>query len=257
MKNSFARQRKTRKPLTKGAVRPVSLLGGLLRCGAFSLVLSSAAYAAFVVVNWSRYGRTERPSAGSDDELLDRFMPVYEVRARHQTRVSAPSETTLAAARELPLFQIPLVRGIIKAREWILGAASDERPLPPGLLNQAQALGWGLLAEIPGCEIVAGAVTQPWKANVVFRALAPGEFAAFDEPGYVKIVWTLRADPLGDAQSLFSTETRAVATDPDARARFRLYWSFFSPGMALIRCLALGPLKKEAERRFRRIHPPA
>ena len=28
-------------------------------------------------------------------------------------------------------------------------------------------------------------------------ALPPDEFAAFDDPDYVKIVWNLRADPLG------------------------------------------------------------
>jgi hypothetical protein len=100
-----------------------------------------------------------------------------------------------------------------------------------------------------------GAVTQPWKANVVFRALPPDEFAAFHEPGYVKIVWTLRVDPLGPAESMFRTETRAVCTDPESRARFRRYWSFLSPGIILIRWLSLGPLKVEAERRARESIP--
>jgi hypothetical protein len=65
----------------------------------------------------------------------------------------------------------------------------------------------------------------------------------------VKIVWTLRADPEGDAFSTFITETRAVATDLEARRRFRRYWSFVSPGIRLIRCLSLTPIKREAERR--------
>ena len=93
------------------------------------------------------------------------------------------------------------------------------------------ALGWGVLAEIPGREIVVGAVTRPWMAQVVFRALPPDEFARFHEPGYVKIVWTLRADPIGADESVFRTETRAAATDPSARIKFRRYWSFFSPGI--------------------------
>jgi hypothetical protein len=67
----------------------------------------------------------------------------------------------------------------------------------------------------------------------------------------VKIAWTLRADPLGSDASIFSTETRAIATDPTARARFRWYWSIFSPGMFLIRWTLLGPLAVEAERRAR------
>jgi hypothetical protein len=121
-----------------------------------------------------------------------------------------------------------------------------------GLLAQMKSLGWGVLAEIPGREIVMGAVTQPWKAEVVFRAVAPNEFAAFAEPGYVKIAWTLRADPIGPVESIFRTQTRAVATDAGARARFRRYWAFVSPGIRLIRQLILSPLKAEAEDLARR-----
>ena len=105
-----------------------------------------------------------------------------------------------------------------------------------------------MLAELPG-EVVVGAVTKPWEANVTFRAVPADQFAAFDEPGYVKIVWTLRADAIGDSESLLRTETRAIATDATARARFRRYWSFLSPGIILIRWAILAPVKRNAERR--------
>jgi hypothetical protein len=65
----------------------------------------------------------------------------------------------------------------------------------------------------------------------------------------VKIIWSLRADPLGAAESMFRTETRAIATDDFARLKFRRYWALASPGVALIRQASLGPLKAEAERR--------
>jgi hypothetical protein len=93
-----------------------------------------------------------------------------------------------------------------------------------------------------------GAVTRPWEANVTFRALPPDQFAAFTEAGYVKIAWTIRADPITATESLFWTETRAIATDPNARTRFRCYWSFLSPGIIVIRWALLGPVKKAAER---------
>ena len=113
-----------------------------------------------------------------------------------------------------------------------------------------EGIGWGVLADIPGREIVMGAVTQPWMADVVFRPLPPDEFVAFHEPDYVKIVWTLRADPLGATESIFRTQTRVITTDSVARAKFRRYWAFASPGTVLIRWALLGPLKTEAERRF-------
>lgn len=214
--------------------------------------VAAGAYAAYVGVAWCRYGRAAGVAPHQDaDSLLDRFMPVYEVREHHRIRVAAPAATTLAAARDLALFDSPVVRALVRARELVLGAAPDTRTRPRGLLAEAQALGWGVLAEVPDREIVVGAVTQPWKANVVFRALPPDGFAAFDGPGYVKIAWTLRAEPVGVDESVFSTETRVVATDPDARARFRRYWSVFSPGIILIRWVTLGPLKTDAERRAR------
>ena len=104
---------------------------------------------------------------------------------------------------------------------------------------------------MPGRELVAGAVTRPWEGDVTFQALPADEFAAFSRPGFVKIAWTLRADPVDDGTSVFRTETRAVATDATARERFRRYWAFASPGITLIRKLSLGPLKREAERRAR------
>jgi hypothetical protein len=86
---------------------------------------------------------------------------------------------------------------------------------------------------------------------VVFRALPPQQFLAFAQPDYVKIVWTLRADTIGANASIFRTETRAVATDTAARAKFRRYWSFLSPGIILIRWASLRPLRADAERRAR------
>jgi hypothetical protein len=140
-----------------------------------------------------------------------------------------------------------IVRAIFKARDLVLG--SEENPNPPsgGLVNLTKALGWRVLVEVPGREIVMGAVTQPWQPTPVFRGIPPEEFAAFAEPDYVKIVWTLRADPAGPSRSIARTETRVVATDAHARSAFRAYWACVSPGVALIRQVSLRLIKKAAE----------
>ena len=213
------------------------------------LGLAAVTYAAYVGAAWYRYGRVALPSHDEIDPLLDHFMREYEVAERHHVRVAAPPDITLAAAADTDLQQSVLVRGIIKARAWVLGAEPDAVRQPKGLLAEVQSLGWRVLAEKPGREIVVGAVTQPWLANVVFRGLAPDEFTAFHEPGFVKIVWTLRADPVGACESVFRTETRVATTDLTARKKFRWYWARFSPGIVLIRRVLLGNLKKEAERR--------
>lgn len=219
---------------------------GTLAAGAAAAL---GGYAACAAVAWCRYGRVPPPRHEQSDELLDRFMPAFDIVERHAVRIAAPAAVTMDAAREQNLLQLLPVRAIIRAREVVLGATPDDRQQPKGLLAATLALGWGVLAEVPDREIVVGAVTRPWEPNVTFRPLPPDEFAAFGEPGFVKIVWTLRVDPLDERRSIFRTETRAIATDAIARARFRRYWAFASPGIVLIRRLSLGPLRREAERR--------
>jgi hypothetical protein len=220
------------------------------------IALAAASYAAYVTVAWLRYGRPARRAGSAEtDTLLDRFMSAYEVSERHHVRVAAPAEVTLAAARDMDLLQSPLVRWIFRGRELVMGSKPDDHVRPRELLPLVQSLGWGMLADVPGREVVMGAVTKPWEANVVFRPLPSSEFAAFDEPGWVKIVWTLRVDPVGTDECVFRTETRVVATDREARAKFRRYWAFVSAGIVLIRWMMLEPLKVEAERRAHAAQP--
>jgi len=220
-----------------------------LKWTAGALGVAAGAYAAYAGTTWLRYGQPSHPGVNDVDPVLDRCMPVYDVAERHHIRVAAPAEITFAAACEQNLMAAPVVRAIFKAREIVLGSEPDTATHPRGLLALTKSIGWGVLAEVAGREVVMGAITQPWEANVVFRQLPPHEFVVFDEPGYVKIAWTLRADPIGADASIFRTETRAVATDAAARAKFRRYWSFLSPGIILIRRASLKPLRADAERR--------
>lgn len=212
--------------------------------------IAGFSYATYVTATWLRYGHPKRAPGQAIDALLDTFMRDYDVCERHRVAVAAPAEVTFAAAKEIELESSPIIRAIFKARELILRSKSDSTTRPSGLIEEMKSIGWGVLAESPGREIVMGAVTKPWDANPVFRALPPVEFAAFAEPAYVKIVWTLRADPRPDGGSIFRTETRAVATDRGARRKFRVYWSFLSPGIILIRAAMLPSLKAAAERNW-------
>ena len=129
-------------------------------------------------------------------------------------------------------------------------ANTIEKRTPTPLIDEIMALGWGVLAEEPGREMVFGAVTQPWKADVRFQSLPPEEFAPFADPGFAKIAWTIRVESLGPTTSRFSTETRVATTDADARRRFRRYWTMVSPGVRLIRQESLRLVRSEAERHY-------
>ena len=209
--------------------------------------LAAGLYATNAGLTWLRYGNPPSPASDEADQLLDQFIPVYEVVERHSVRVAAPAETTLLAACEMNLLGSAIIRGLMKAREMAMGGVAGDAHRPRTLLEQVKELGWGVLGEVPDREIVFGAVTQPWLANPLFRPLPPGEFAAFHEPGYAKIAWTLRADPIDLTASMARTETRVATTDPAARRAFRRYWSFVSPGVVLIRWLSLRLMKTQAE----------
>jgi hypothetical protein len=219
------------------------LAGGAALTAAFG-------YAAYAGANWARFGHADRSrSPDEQDPLLDEFMPLYDVVERHQISIAAPAAVALAAAREVNVFDSCLVRGVFRGREIALGSHPPDELPTAGLMSTALLIGWGILADVPDQEVIFGAVTKPWEPDPVFRDLLPRDFAPFAEPDYVKIAWTLRADPAGDGRSIFRTETRALATDVEARTKFRRYWALVSPGVALIRRVMLTPVKVEAERR--------
>lgn len=209
--------------------------------------VGAAVYGAQAGTAWFRYGK---PSREDEDLILNALLPGYEIVERHSIAVAAPSPITFATACEIDLEDSRLTRAIFRTRERLLGATPTAQSLPRGILAQTKALGWSVLAEVPDHEIVMGAVTQPWLADVVFRGLPLDDFLAFDDPDFVKIAWTIRADRVTASTSIFRTETRALACGPAARAKFRRYWSLVSPGIALIRLALLHPVKREAERRY-------
>jgi hypothetical protein len=222
---------------------PFLKLGGAV---AGAGALGVGAYAARA---WARYGHIN-PARHPPDELLDRFLPNPEVDEYHQLKVQAPAAVTLAAAKELDLQRSPIVKGIfwLRAIPTLLRGEPFRPQGSRGLLEETLQ-GWGVLAEEPDRQIVVGAYTQPWHEQVTFQPLPSEQFAGFDQPGYVKIVWTLQAEPLGPDASLLVTRTRAVATDPESRKRFRRYWGPMSAGIILIRYAGLPLMRKEAERR--------
>ena len=212
------------------------------------LTVAAVGWATYAAMTWMRYGRARgRPVPGVDP--LDSFIPDPEVEKQDETRVAAPVASTWTAAREVDLERSPLVWLIFALRTLParLRGGSVRREAA-GLVESMTGIGWGVLLDLPGELFVAGAVTQPWVAEVKFQALPPAEFAAFDEPGYAKIVWTLEAEALSQHESIARTRTRVKTTDPLARRRFRSYWAILSPGILLIHHEVLRLARQDAEK---------
>ncbi|MGZ3673916.1 MAG: wax ester/triacylglycerol synthase domain-containing protein [Ktedonobacterales bacterium] len=219
-----------------------------LRWLAAGIGFAAASYATYVGISWRRYGHAT-PSTGDElDALLDRFMPTYEVALRHDTQVAAPAAITFAAASEMDIQQSAIVRALFTGRALLLGGDAEDAVRPRPLLAWMNSLGWTVLADIPGRAVVIGTVTRPWEASPTPRVISPADFAAFQEPGYVKIATTWAAEPLGPDTSRITIGTRVATTDAVASRHFRRYWAVFSPGSLVIRCVALGLIKGQVER---------
>ncbi len=242
--STVAQSANAQSPALRAAWRVVLRLPWVV-VGAF--LTAVLGWSLWFMVAWFQYGHAA--TANASDPVLDQFMPVYEVAERHEIRVAAPAAITSEAAWSFDLERSWIVHAIFTGRRGLLsGTHSTTQHLS---LEELQSMGWGVLADAPGHELVFGAVTQPWRGDVRFRPLPPATFAAFDSAGYVKIVWTLVVDSLGPTKSRFVTETRALTTDSASRARFRRYWALFSPGIVLIRWQAIRLVRADAERRLR------
>ncbi len=215
----------------------------------FSAALMGAgalSYGAYAALTWRGYGHTQ-PLA-EVDPLAERFMHSYDVRHELRLRIHAPAQTAMEAIHNVRLSESFAIRSLFKLREAIMRAYPAEDRSEEDFLTFVRSLGWEPLAEIPERALVFGAATQPWIGNVKFRGIPASEFAAFEEPGYVKILWTLRVDPVNANECIVGTETRARATDERSRKNFRPYWAAFFPGIVLVRLAALSLVRMEAQR---------
>ena len=189
--------------------------------------------------------------------LLDRFVPRPDVRERFETTVRAPAALVMDVATTFDMQSLHSVRAIIRLRERFMRAASHAPRRPQGLLEETTKLGWGLLAEETGRLVVMGARCQPWLADVKFVAIAPQDFARYADPGQVKIAWSLEAVETAPNVTRLAQETRAVATDAAARAKFLRYWRWARFGIVAIRLLMLPAVRRAAERRWAAERGPA
>ena len=181
---------------------------------------------------------------------LDRFLPHPDVVERFETTVQAPADLVMKVAANFDMQSLKLVKAIFWMRERFMRASRKVPRQPQGILEETRSLGWGLLAEEPGRLVICGARCQPWLAEVKFSALAPGDFASYAEPDQVKIAWTLEAEATEPATTRFVQETRAVATDAEARRKFLRYWRWARFGIISIRLLLMPAIRREAERRW-------
>ncbi|HEX2030403.1 MAG TPA: hypothetical protein VHL78_03240 [Actinomycetota bacterium] len=150
--------------------------------------------------------------------LLDEILPEFDFRSRHARRVEAPPDWV---AQALEYVRPGRAASLLLRLRGLRLPAGSIRELLTGL-------GFAVLAERPGTEIVLGTTGRFWRLREETAIERPADvqaFRAFDRPGWAQGAMSFRIEPLGDGSTLLTTETRVRGVDEAARRRFAVYWS--------------------------------
>jgi len=190
------------------------------------------------------------PGAGAA-RRIDDFLPRYHFSEIHDVRVRASRRQTweaiqLVTAREIRFFTT--LMAIRRLPALLAGHVRSAGALRRPILEGALRSGFVLLAETPPDELVVGTIGRFWRATGQSLALAgPGEFLAFDRPGYARCALDFRLeDAVGETRVI--TETRIFTPEAGVKRRFGAYWLVVHPGSAFIRRMWLAAIRRRAER---------
>jgi hypothetical protein len=155
--------------------------------------------------------------------LLDAVLPTWHFRSHHSTVVDAPAARVAEAIESIHLDRdlSPLVRLLFRVR----GLSFPSEATPRAALT---SIGFSVLAEQPGSEIVFGIAGKFWAtremANLV-RVPDAEAFIEFDRPWQAKGAMNILVEPISEERTLLRTETRVACTDHMARLLFGAYWT--------------------------------
>jgi hypothetical protein len=171
--------------------------------------------------------------------LIDQVMPGYDRREVHRRASDASPAAVWDAVHDLGGDEVKLMRVLMGLRS--LGRRRDDGSRT--VLDSFQRMGFRVIAEEPGDELVVAGIGRFWQLSGGLRRVEGREhFTQFDEPGYAKVAFNFRL-----AGDVLSTETRIAGTDAHARRRFGLYWLLVRPGSGLIRREWLHAIVKRAQ----------
>jgi hypothetical protein len=170
--------------------------------------------------------------------LLDQAMPNYDRSEVHRRASDAPPAAIWEAIHDLKGEELRLMQVLMGLRSLGRSRGGEQT-----VLRSFQRMGFRVIAEEPGDELVVAGIGRFWKPSGGLRRVeGPDHFAAFEEPGYAKVAFNFQ---LGEGG--LSTETRIAGTDARARRLFGFYWMAIRPGSGLIRREWLRAIARRAQ----------
>jgi hypothetical protein len=182
--------------------------------------------------------------------LIDDYLPRYDVTEHHELQVSAAADRTYAAIWEADLAASVFVKALfaLRAIPSLFAVRTARRRSPARVtLHAVLQLGFFLLAEDRGREVVVGVMGRFWKPT---GNLSPGDrqrFLAPPSPGTARAAWNFAVSEQPQGRSLLTTETRVLCADEAALRSFRRYWRVVGPFSGLIRRYMLASIRATAQ----------
>ncbi|HKU44055.1 MAG TPA: hypothetical protein VJR89_38105 [Polyangiales bacterium] len=168
---------------------------------------------------------------------LDELIPKPRLLEIDEVTTAATPATALEIARHFDLASSPLVGALFWLRTVPERLASGQSlATPPDLRLDAigrAGEGFHVLEDAPD-RLIVGAIGRFWQSTIEFAPVSPREFAAFDRPGWGKVAWELRSEPVG-AGSRLVFELRVTATDDESWHAQERYFRLIGPFSRFIR----------------------
>ncbi len=179
--------------------------------------------------------------------MLEPFIPQPRLTELDHIDVGAPAAKAYEVARHLDLTRAPLVRLLFGLRT--IPSRLRGREHGPARLAIDDITGAGsafrMLADEPGRGFVVGAIGRFWEPAIRWAEAAPESFAAFAEPGWAKVAWSVVVEPRGDSASRVSVALRLDATDDASWRAVHRYFRLIGPFSRFIRRQMLRRLQAE------------
>jgi hypothetical protein len=177
--------------------------------------------------------------------MIDRVMPAWDFRERHQRDIRAAPERAFAALPRVDLARSPFIGTLFRLRSLPSrlgrGAAA---PLSAGRLGEFLAAAFVTLESDPPRGVLLGSVGEFWRASGGVRRFVPAQFATDATPGCARLVWSFEFVPSARG-CLVRTETRIRCNDRRAYRRMLPYWLLIRGPSGLIRREILRLLERE------------
>ena len=180
---------------------------------------------------------------------LDELIPDPRLCQIDHEDLAVGADEAWAHLSRLDLMRSPLVRALFGLR-----TLPDRLRGKPGMpahstladLGASDEPGFRVLSKGPARELTVGAIGKVWETNIPFADVRDAAaFAAFAEPGYAKVAWTVSVEPRGEAAARVIFELRVGTTDDASWRRFRRYFALIGPFSHFMRRHLLAMLRRD------------